>query len=130
MKRAMRSLAALATAAALLVLSCNHSPTDPSDEPATFGRLAGNVTIGPNCPVETVTNPCPTPPPAFLARKILIYNQTGTTLLHTVDIDEQGLYVIALAPGKYLADLKKAGIDSTRDLPRVVEIKANVTTTA
>jgi hypothetical protein len=121
-------LAALA-ALAFFALSC-HSPTDPTDNTTlqTFGRLAGSVTIGPNCPVESATMACPTSPDAYLARKILVYNEAGTTLLHTVDIDTQGLYVIALAPAKYTVDLKKSGIDKTSDLPRVVEIKANVTT--
>jgi hypothetical protein len=125
----IRPLAAI-FAFALLVAAC-HNPTDPSDDLSSqpHGRLAGTVSIGPNCPGPTTTIECSTPPSAYLARKILVYNEAHTTLLHTVDIDTQGLYVIALAPGKYSVDLEKSGVDRTSDLPAVVEIHANVTTT-
>lgn len=117
---------------ALLVLAaaCHESPTDPLDDLASkpHGRLSGIVTIGPNCPVETPT-PCPTQPSAYSLRKILVYNEAKTSLLFTVDIDQFGLYTILLLPGRYTIDLKGSGIDKTADLPKVVEIKANVTTT-
>jgi hypothetical protein len=117
---------------ALLVfaIAC-HSPTSPAEStgtPAQHGRLSGAVTIGPNCPVQSETNPCPTQPSAYAARKILIYTETKSTLLFTVDIDSQGLYVIDLVPAKYTVDLKPSGIDHTSDLPKVVEIKANTIT--
>jgi len=122
-----RPLAAVLALSLVAACSNGDSPTDPaSSQP--LGKLAGQVTIGPNCPGPTTENGCPTPPSAYLARKILVYNEAHTTLLHTVDIDTIGLYLIALAPGKYAVDLKKAGADSTADLPKVVEIHANVTT--
>lgn len=40
-----------------------------------------------------------------------------------------GQYLIDLVPAKYLVDLKRAGIDRTSDLPRVIEIHANSVTT-
>ena len=93
-----------------------------------FGRLAGVVTIGPNCPVEREGQPCPTPPSAYTLRKVLVYDQQRTQLLHTVDIDTQGLYSINLAPAKYLVDLQTVGIDRSADVPKVVEIHANSVT--
>ena len=111
-----------------VVLAACHgdSPTSPSD-PATLphGTLEGVVTIGPNCPVETQTNPCPTPPSAYALRKVLVYDQAKTKLLVTVDIDEHGLYLVALTPGKYVVDLKPAGIDRSSDVPANVTIQAN-----
>ena len=107
-----------------------HSPTAPdSGTPTVHGRLAGVVTIGPNCPVESTTNPCPTQPEAYRLRKILVYNEAKTTLLHVIDIDSQGLYFIDLAPAKYTVDLRGAGIDRSKDLPQTVEIHANAVTT-
>ncbi len=50
------------------------------------------MTIGPNCPGPTTTHPCPTQPDAYKLRKILVYNEAKTTLLHTVDIDSQGVF--------------------------------------
>jgi hypothetical protein len=111
------------------ILAC-HSPTSPSDSATVteHGRLSGIVTIGPNCPGPETTNPCPTPPSAYAARKILIYNEAKTNLLFTVDIDSQGAYLIDLTPARYTVDLKRNGIDHTSDLPQVVEIKANTVT--
>jgi hypothetical protein len=124
-----RLRAVLAIVLVAPILAC-HSPTSPDDGTpsgtAQHGRLSGVVTIGPNCPgPETTTNPCPTQPSAYAARKILIYTETKSSLLFTVDIDSQGLYVIDLVPGKYTVDLKPNGIDKTSDLPKVVNITAN-----
>jgi hypothetical protein len=115
--------------AALAQVGCN-SPTAPIDTtPQVHGRLSGLVKIGPICPVEREGNPCPTPPSAYAARKILVKDEQGTRTLYTVDIDGQGLYVIDLAPAKYRIDLKPNGIDRTSDLPAIVEIHANSVTT-
>jgi len=59
---------------------------------------------------------------------VLVSDEAGTKLLHTVDIDSQGSYFIDLAPGKYTVDLKKNGIDRSGDVPKVVEIRANTVT--
>src|SRR5438034_2819733 len=111
----------------LLTTTACHSPTNPTDELVQLphGRLAGTVTIGPNCPGPTTTTPCPTPPDAYKQRKILVYNEAKTVLLHTVDIDSQGLYLIDLVPARYTVDLRGVGIDKTSDLPKTVEIRAN-----
>ncbi len=124
---------AVATAIVFLVTSsimACHSPTSPNDSATVteHGRLSGIVTIGPNCPGPETTNPCPTPPSAYAARKILVYNEAKTNLLFTVDIDSQGAYLIDLTPARYMVDLKPNGVDHTSDLPQVVEIKANTVT--
>lgn len=111
-----------------LVLACKGSPTEPDQDRRPRGRLAGVVTIGPNCPGPTTTNPCPTPPAAYAARKVLVYDESRANLLFTVDIDSTGLYLIDLIPGKYTVDLQRSGIDRTSDVPVVVEIiERNVT---
>ena len=117
---------------AAFALAACHSPTHPFDDgigAAPQGRLAGTVTIGPNCPVESATNPCPPSPEAYRARKILVYNEAKTSLLHTVDIDAQGAYVIDLEPGRYTIDFKGSGLDHSNDVPKTVEIRANSVTT-
>jgi hypothetical protein len=109
---------------------CNgSSPTSPT-ESQPHGRLAGTVTIGPNCPgPQTTTAACPTPPSAYLARQILVYNAAKTTLLHTVDIDTTGLYTISLVPADYVIDLKTSSAADRSNLPQNISIRANVTTT-
>jgi hypothetical protein len=133
--RSQRS--ALAAALVALVLAC-HSPTSPTDgkpagaggSAAEHGRLSGVVTIGPNCPgPQHDSNPCPTQPSAYAARKIQVWNAEKTSLLFTVDIDSQGSYLIDLAaPGTYTVDLKGTGLDHSSDLPKVVDIHVNTVT--
>ena len=114
---------------AIFSLACHNSPTspvDPSSRP--HGRLSGVVSIGPNCPVEQVGNPCPTPPAAYQARKILVYDAARTRVLFVVDIDSQGLYLIDLVPAKYVIDFRGSAIDRSSQLPKAVEITANSVT--
>jgi len=117
----------LITAVAVLQLAC-HSPTAPTDS-AVYGRLAGIVKIGPNCPVEQPGNPCPTPPSAYTLRKVLVFDEQRTRLLATVDIDTQGLYFIDLVPARYVVDIKGVGLDRSADVPKVVEVHASSVTT-
>jgi hypothetical protein len=124
---------ALAAALLAVVIAC-HSPTSPADgknagsggTSAEHGRLSGVVTIGPNCPgPQNDSNPCPTQPSAYAARKIQVWDAAKTNLLFTVDIDSQGSYLIDLAPATYTVGLKPNGADRTSDLPKVVDIHAN-----
>jgi hypothetical protein len=125
----MRMRGSLITFVAVLQLAC-HSPTAPTESATkVYGRLAGIVKIGPNCPVEQPGNPCPTPPSAYTLRKVLVYDEQRTRLLDTVDIDTQGLYFIDLVPARYLVDIKGAGLDRSTDVPKVVEIHASSVTT-
>lgn len=115
------------TLAFFLACQGSNSPTAPNEH--QFGRLSGTVTIGPNCPAETTTNPCPPPPGAYDLRKVLVYDATHTTLLYTVDIDSHGFYAIDLLPADYTIDIKKAGLDRSSDVPAKVTIRANQPTT-
>jgi hypothetical protein len=126
----MERLRSLGLVMLIALAAACHSPTSPDDgTPSQHGRLSGIVTIGPNCPGPQTPNSCPTQPSAYAARKILVYSETKTNLLFTVDIDSQGAYVIDLAaPAKYTIDLKPSGIDHTSDLPKVVEIHVNTVT--
>ncbi|HEV7487602.1 MAG TPA: hypothetical protein VGQ65_18190 [Thermoanaerobaculia bacterium] len=130
--RSQRS--ALAAALLAVVIAC-HSPTSPTDGKAgsagsgEHGRLSGVVTIGPNCPgPQNDSNPCPTQPSAYAARKIQVWDAAKKNLLFTVDIDSQGSYLIDLTPATYMIDVKAAAMDHTLDLPKVVDIHANTVT--
>ncbi len=119
----------LALLALLAVAACSHkdSPTDPLSD-IRLGKLIGLVTIGPNCPGPTTTNPCPTPPSAYASRKVEVYDSAHSKLLFTVDIDNGGFYSIDLAPNTYTVDLRPNGIDRSADVPKQVTITANETT--
>lgn len=124
----MRIARYLITFAVLVQLGCHGSPTSPDTRARVLGRLSGQVTIGPNCPVEQVGQPCPTPPSAYALRKIVVYDEVRTRLLFTVDIDSQGFYLVDLEPGKYVVDFKGVGLDRSSDVPKGIEIRANAVT--
>jgi hypothetical protein len=124
----LKRVLSIAIATIALALACHKSPTAPGESATPHGRLFGLVTIGPNCPVETPANPCPTPPSAYAARKVLIFTSDHSKQLFTVDIDSRGLYVIDLTPGTYVIDLKPVGIDHSQDVPAAVNILANIST--
>jgi hypothetical protein len=132
---AMRSQRPALAAAFLAVVIACHSPTSPTDGKAgsggtlEHGRLSGVVTIGPNCPgPQNDSNPCPTQPSAYAARKIQVWDAAKKNLLFTVDIDSQGSYLIDLIPATYTIDVKANAMDHTSDLPKVVEIHVNTVT--
>jgi hypothetical protein len=116
-KRAALLLALLAAFAC----SGHNSPTDPLSE-LPRGTLSGAVTIGPNCPVEKVDDPCPTPPAAYAARKVLVKSADASKVLFVVDIDSHGFYRIDLVPATYTIDLQKNGIDRSAEVPAKVTI--------
>jgi hypothetical protein len=115
-----RSLLLLVVIAAF-ACSGHHSPTEPLSE-VPRGTLSGVVTIGPICPVEKINDPCPTPPAAYAARKVLVETADATKVLFVVDIDSHGFYRIDLVPGTYTVDLQKNGIDRSAQVPAKVTI--------
>jgi hypothetical protein len=92
----------------------------------TNGMLEGKVSIGPIIPVQSTT-PVPTPPAVYAARKVLVYDNQQSKLLHTVSLDDAGNYRIALKPGRYVVDINHAGIDRSSEVPKTIEIKPGST---
>lgn len=96
--------------------------------PDGTGMLRGQVTIGPNCPVERADNPCVTPPEAYASREFLV-TQNGKTIT-SFHADASGNYIISLAPGTYTIVFAKTGIGfMSKNLPGIVTIKANESAT-
>lgn len=92
------------------------------------GILQGIVTIGPITPVERPGEKPPIPPEVYEARKIMIYDRSGRTLIQQIDIDSEGRYVAHLKPGTYTIDINRIGMDSSDDVPQQVEIQLGITT--
>ncbi len=94
----------------------------PTPQPQT-GILEGQVTIGPLVPVERIGVPTPTTPPeAYAARSLDIFQPDGATLVVNVKIDSDGTYRVELPPGTYVVKLASTGIDRGVSLPQTVEI--------
>jgi len=112
------------TAAVLGLLLTACSGGDPVDI-SQKGILQGNVTIGPIWPVEQPGGNPPIPPEVYESRKVMVYDERGTTLIKQVDIIPQGdygLYRVELDAGRYTVDINRLGVDHSGDVPADIEI--------
>jgi len=99
-------------------------------KPDGTGILRGQVTIGPNCPVERIDNPCVTPPEAYASREFLVTTNDTKKTVTTFYADMSGNYIVSLAPGSYVITSAKTGIGfMSKDLPHAITIQAGQTTT-
>ncbi|MDA1188789.1 MAG: hypothetical protein O2854_03820 [Chloroflexi bacterium] len=122
----MKAWVLLATLVTILALAC--TPSDPAT--TATGLLHGQVTIGPLVPVLREGEPTPTPNPAvYAARKILVSNEKGDTVLHEVSLNPDGTYQVELPAGSYRVDINRIGIDSSSQVPVVIRIDEGATTT-
>ncbi len=103
---------------ALLLLSgCSRKET---------GILQGNVSIGPLSPVVREGEKEPTPDPSvFTSRQIVVFSKNGKKEIARTALNPDGSYSIELPVGEYLVDINHSGIDFSKDVPMVVEIKLN-----
>ena len=85
------NLAATTTSRARLTSTTTMPP------PPLAGGVFGNVTAGPTCPVENVTNPCPPRPVSALVVAADRYGKVVASTTSSADGD----YALALAPGTY-----------------------------
>jgi len=89
------------------------------------GVLQGTVTIGPIWPVVPPGGNPPIPPEVYEARKIMVFDEHGTTLIEKVDITpdgDHGTYRVDLPPGKYSVDINRLGVDRSDEVPAAIEI--------
>lgn len=90
------------------------------------GTLAGQVTIGPICPVERQDQPCPPSPELFLQQKILVYDADRTRLVAEIVPGTDGSYQKGLPPGTYSVVVKHTGIRGENP-PETVRIASGQT---
>lgn len=96
--------------------------------PGPMGYIEGQVTIGPLRPAQRLGEPLPpVPPAAYAARAIDVFAADGATLVTRVRINSDGTYRVALAPGTYVVDIARAGVDRARGLPTTVTIASGQT---
>lgn len=103
-----------------LIASCADNAT---------GTLQGDVTIGPISPVENPGETPDIPCEVYQVRKVVVYDEDGNEMIKEVDIDCQGHYSAELALGIYLVDINRIGVDSSPDVPVLIDIEAGETTT-
>ncbi len=95
----------------------------------TTGTLTGKVTIGPNCPVERVDKPCPTPPEAYAAREFLVLDKSNKQVA-SFHADANGHFTLSLPAGTYTITSAKTGMGyMSGDLPQTITIQSGQTGT-
>lgn len=83
--------------------------TDSNSSTSTTGTLSGHVTVGPVCPVERESVPCPVPPEAYTSRQVGVFTLASAesemdmdnNLIASQHFDAKGNYKFSLAPGTY-----------------------------
>ncbi len=84
---------------------------DPILVPTTkAGRVTGQVTIGPICPVEREDQPCVIAPEVYTSRKVVVYGSNQVTAIQEMSLDSEGNYTFSLPPGTYWLQIVPAGI--------------------
>jgi hypothetical protein len=90
------------------------------------GTLAGNVSIGPLCPVEPCTVSHDRLVAVYEARPITI-STTGGTVVLTVIADPDTGYLVVLKPGTYIVDIPHQRVGGSQELPKTVTIQSGET---
>ena len=113
---------------AALLVAC-VPPGLPGPAPtAQPGYLEGKVTIGPLSPVQKAgETPPPPPPEVCTARSIDVSAADGKTLVANVKVSAECTYRVALAPGSYVVNIARTGIDRGTGLPKTVTIAGGQT---
>jgi len=96
--------------------------------------LQGAVTIGPISPVEQPGGNPAVPPEVFSSRYLIIYDESGENLVREVYFTQigqtaMGYYTAQIAPGTYVIDINRGGIDSAEGLPVTIDVVADETVT-
>ena len=91
------------------------------------GTLEGTVIIRPLCPVEPCSPTQEQIAEAFAARKVVVYEADGSTVIQELAIDPDEGYRTALPPGTYIVDINHVGIDRSSDVPQEVVLGAGTT---
>ncbi len=92
------------------------------------GILQGHVSIGPLTPVQREGVPTPTvSADVYAAQQIMVYQPDGKTVVTRITPDAKGDYSVTLAPGQYVVNVAKQGIQRARDLPATVTIESGMT---
>jgi hypothetical protein len=103
--------------------SSSSGLTDP-------GILKGIVSIGPLCPVETPPDQCKPRPDLFTSHVIVIYNESGSSIIATTAIHTDGSYQVELNAGNYLVDYSPHDIGIPGSFtPLSAAVEAGKTTT-
>jgi hypothetical protein len=88
----------------VLLLGCGSRSTQDIPQSGQVSGIQGHTTVGPTCPVEQATSPCPDRP----LRARLTVTKTGSTMtLATALSTATGYFSIPVPPGRYTVQASK-----------------------
>ncbi len=92
----------------------------------TSGAL-GSVSVGPSCPVQRESDPCPD---RALAATLVFRDPAGVEVARALS-DSAGFYAVALPPGRYtIVPFTLGGATLPRGVPREIDVPAGDWVTA
>lgn len=106
-------------------MDCSKKASSVQENPKGF--LQGKVTIAPVRPLERRDAPPVDMSRWYKGKIVLIYSEDEKTLLAKAPVDDTGRYHVSLQPGYCMVKMKLGRMQSTRDLPKRIEIKAGQT---
>ena len=103
----VRAVRTVTLAAAILVLpGCGDDSPDAKTRTQTESGVAGQVHLGPQCPVETAGEPCEDQPAANVDVTVSVQlpgeSYTAGEVVARATTDADGTFRIAVAPGEYV----------------------------
>ncbi|HEY7472699.1 MAG TPA: hypothetical protein VIE68_10180 [Gemmatimonadota bacterium] len=111
----------------VLATACSGSGTE-SEGP--LGTLAGQITVGPFCPVEIEGKPCPTPPGTYESIQVLVTTRDSGRLVAEANPDSTGRFRLDLPSGSYRVALEHSlGIPGGPEPAQDARVDAGRTTT-
>lgn len=93
-----------------------------------IGTLTGHVALGPICPVERPDSPCRPTLEMYKARKLYIQRWEGTWV-EDLPVDSSGNFILQLQAGKYTITSNLRSAVGRNNLPQIVTIESDKTTT-
>lgn len=107
----------------------DHRETQSRGSNATGnGTLLLTAKVEPICPVERVGIPCVATSATFTSRQAIVYKSDGVTEVTRANFDSNGEIKLSLAPGDYVVNIGRLGIDHLTNGPHRVKVLANTTT--
>jgi len=111
----------------VFALGALFSLSPSSDDTSADGKkgiLMGVAHVMPLCSVGVEGEVCEDPEEAFTSRGIILRAAEGDSPPQEVFFNEKGYYAVALAPGLYVVDIIRRGVDHTDQLPREISIQS------